>query len=244
MVELTEPTTETTETFVDASVPESEQIHELVRESDITSPISPVPAPMPVASDTVITGSHLVVPPQTTVYSTSSRKTTGEIETPRTDELEALWPGVHQEFIQPVKRTPSFYMMLGFIGGAVVSLIGVWGYSAVSTQVAINQAGADKPIVVAKEEQKPEEQPLTSKNVDPTSDLVPISSTYEVKAGDTLVSIAIKNYRRVTPRLVDQIVETNGLKNANVLNLGQTLKLPTYRPQASKIAVTETERVN
>ncbi|HMO20916.1 MAG TPA: hypothetical protein PKC98_08100 [Candidatus Melainabacteria bacterium] len=51
-----------------------------------------------------------------------------EPEAPKTDELEALWPGVHQEFMPPiqVKKTPSFYIMMGFIGGAVLSLMMVW----------------------------------------------------------------------------------------------------------------------
>ncbi|MBZ0188323.1 MAG: LysM peptidoglycan-binding domain-containing protein [Candidatus Obscuribacterales bacterium] len=271
MVELTESTTtnpttdnpvaanpssgaskSTDDTALDAAINqigtpvfETEQIPELIREVEVCPR-----AAASIRSDVLSTGSKPLVEtpaqaPPSSSYSTNSTKITEEIETPRTDELEALWPGVHHDFLQPVKRTASFFIMLGFIGGAVASLLGVWGYSAVSRQMAINDAGADKPIMVGKQQQKADEQaPLTSKNIDPTSALVPISNTYEVKSGDTLVSIAIKNYRKVTPRLIDQIVESNGLKNANVLNLGQTLNLPTYRPQASTIAATGTDKVN
>ncbi len=171
-----------------------------------------------------------------------------EPEAPKTDELEALWPGVHQEFMPPiqVKKTPSFYIMMGFIGGAILSLMMVWGYSTVSQKVALNESAQDKPILIANNETQNADTsvPMTTKNVDPTAPLEPICKSYEVKSGDTLVSIALKNYRKVTPRLIDTIVEQNNLKNANVLNMGQKLTLPTYQPQNSRLAGTEAGQVH
>lgn len=160
-------------------------------------------------------------------------------EAPKADELETLWPGVHHDLTHTVKRTPSFFIMLGFIGGAVVSLFAVWGYSFTSDQIAKANVHKDKPVLVAKantEMAGTNKRAMTAKNVDPTAELVPVSQLYVVKSGDTLVSIALKNYRKVTPRLIDSIVENNNLKNADTLKLGQELSLPTYQPPARKLA--------
>lgn len=158
------------------------------------------------------------------------------------DELETLFSGVHQQhhldlggLLQTAKKTPSFYIMIGFMAGAVFSLLSVWGYSAVSTQFVKANDNSSKEIVTKVQEAQ-KEQHLVVQNVDPNAEIVPISSTYEVKSGDTLVVIAMKNYKKVTPRLIDQIVKANGLKSANALSLGQTLKLPNYRNQSSKLA--------
>lgn len=163
-------------------------------------------------------------------------------DAPPSDELETLWPGVsnHQELggifqAANLKRTPSFYMMIGFMAGAVVSLLSVWGYSSVTTHLAKGNDDSGKEIVTKVQEAQ-KEQNLVVQNIDPNAEIVPISSTYEVKSGDTLVVIAMKNYKKVTPRLIDQIVKANGLKSANALRLGETLKLPNYRNQSSKLA--------
>ncbi len=167
-------------------------------------------------------------------------------DTPPADELEALWPGVHQEFIPSAKRNPSFYMMMGFMAGAVVSLLGVWGYSAVGSKIIAG--GESKQILVAgaatKAADTSQEQELETKSTDPNATLIPISSTYEVKPNDTLVVIAMKNYKKVTPRLLDEIVKANGLKSANVLSLGQKLTLPNYKPQSSAIAASSSGQVH
>lgn len=168
-------------------------------------------------------------------------------QSPPADELEALWPGVHHELIQSAKRTPSFYLMLGFMAGAVVSLLSVWGYSAVSTRMVANADAQAKQIVVAggvKPEAPRDASGVEVKNVDPNAAIVPISNEYEIKPGDTLVMIAMKNYKKVTPRLLDEIVKTNGLKSANMLSLGQKLQLPAYKPQSSKIAASASGQVH
>ena len=184
----------------------------------------------------------------TPLTSTRTERTTSGDSTPETppDELEALWPGVHQEFIPSAKRNPSFYLMMGFMAGAVVSLLGVWGYSAVASKVIAS--GDSKQILVAgaatKAAAPAPEQELETKSTDPNATLIPISSTYEVKANDTLVVIAMKNYKKVTPRLLDEIVKANGMKSANVLSLGQKLTLPNYKPQSSAIAASSSGQVH
>lgn len=225
MVETTEKAINLEDTAAELEI----QIAELEREPsqsfDEKSPIKATPKPAVVDTS---------APPKTRRADVQEMLAM-EPEAPKTDELEALWPGVHQDFMHPVKKTPSFYLMLGFIGGAVLSLMLVWGYSSVSQQIASNSLTQDKPILIAQTDaenaQGENSVPMTTKNTDPTAPLEPISKFYEVKPGDTLVSIALKNYRKVTPRLIDSIVEQNNLKNANVLNLGQKLKLPTYQPQ-------------
>jgi nucleoid-associated protein YgaU len=58
----------------------------------------------------------------------------------------------------------------------------------------------------------------------------------QVQAGDTLAAIAMRNYKRVSPRLLDEICKANNMRNANVLSLGQKLTLPSYNTQPTQIA--------
>lgn len=234
-----------------------DQIPEFIREEideDRRKPQLDVKPMLPAASIEVLNRStELSTIPQVSTMRSEQRTVSGEqqSETPPTDELEALWPGVHHDLHsdlnQPSKRQPSFYMMLGFMAGAVVSLLGVWGYSAVGAKI-IAGGDAQKQILVAgastKSQTENSEPEIETKGVDPNATLVPISSTYEVKANDTLVMIAMKNYKKVTPRLLDEIVKANGLKSANVLSLGQKLNLPNYKPQSSTIAATSSGQVN
>ncbi len=225
------------------------QIAEIEREPSYT----------PVSADEK---SAIKATPKATVVSTPARPQgekkasvqellASEPEAPKTDELETLWPGVHQdlhqEFINPIKKTPSALLTVGFIGGAILSLFAVWGYSAFSGQDADVVANQDKPILIqanSVQDSSDANTPVISKNVDPTAPLEPICKSYEVKSGDTLVSIALKNYRKVTPRLIDSIVEQNNLKNADTLGLGQKLSLPTYHPSNARLAATKSAQIN
>jgi LysM repeat protein len=163
---------------------------------------------------------------------------------PKTAELEALWPGVsHEIFQHGPKKGPSFYLTLGFMAGAVVSLVGIWGFAAVSHMAS---SGSNSKEIVVQSGQNGSAKgiggeggavvtQLASRNVEPET-VVPLSTTCDVGSGDTLAGIALKNYRRATPRLLDEICRANNMKNANVLNLGQKLLLPEYHPQARQIA--------
>ena len=62
--------------------------------------------------------------------------------------------------------------------------------------------------------------------------------------GDTLAAIALREYKRVSPRLLDEICRNNGLKNANFLNLGQKINLPNYQAQPTQMAVTPQGQVH
>ena len=189
-------------------------------------------------------------PPQEKAFESSFNSMASDFPSqPKTDELETLWPGVHthQEFLLPPasKRTPSFYIMLGFMGGAIASLIVVWGYSLFANKLTSDTQKIANNIVVAKNPNAAiAQESATVANTDPNAAVVPISNTYEIKSGDTLVMIAMKNYKKVTPRLLDEIVRVNNLKNANRLRLGEKIKLPTYTPQSSKIAASKAASVN
>jgi LysM repeat protein len=155
----------------------------------------------------------------------------------KNDMLETLWPGVHHDFGQGAKRPPSFYLTLGFMAGAVISLVAVWFIGSVSPMVA-NIAKPNSTAVVT---QKPENLVPQAAQPTPSSpdSLMPVAPTYEVASGDTLAGIAFKNYKHCSPRLLDEICKANNMANANVLQLGQKLTLPEYHPRLpAQIATT------
>lgn len=159
---------------------------------------------------------------------------------PKSAELEALWPGISSDFLHSPRKGASFYLTIGFMAGAVVSLIGVWGVSAFTHASA--GGTTKKEIVVANGGQSTTNSggasgvvTTVAGNAQPEV-IVPLFPSCEVGPGDTLAAIALKHYKRATPRLLDEICRANGMRNANVLNLGQKLVLPEYRPQTRQIA--------
>lgn len=172
---------------------------------------------------------------------------------------------MHQhEFLPPAKRSASMYLTVGFMAGAAVSLIVVWAISlfnhnpevpttaqtttpaskkivvATSTnrQVAPTPAPQPAPIAVAPITVSKPAQAVAQK---PAEDvipelIIPTQSSYVVQNGDTLAGIIYKTYKRVSPRLLDTICKHNGMRSADVLELGQTLKLPHYKPIRIQVA--------
>lgn len=167
-----------------------------------------------------------------------------ETEEQHSDVLEALWPGVHHDFERTAntpKRGPSFYLTIGFMGGAIVSMLGVWGVSTVSSVVANVGSGSSSKIVVTPGQQGKAQSgaPQAASTVAAGTDvIVPLATTYEVQNGDTLAVIALRNYKHASPRLLDEICRANGMRNANVLSLGQKITLPEYHRATSQVAST------
>lgn len=164
-----------------------------------------------------------------------------ETEEQHSDVLEALWPGVHHDFertASTTKRGPSFYLTIGFMGGAIVSMLGIWGFSSVSSVVANAGQGGSKQIVVANGQAG--QQAGAPQAAAPVGGdvIAPAATTYEVQNGDTLAVIALRNYKVASPRLLDEICRANGMRNANVLSLGQKLTLPEYHRVTSQVAST------
>lgn len=157
-----------------------------------------------------------------------------EVAAPKSAALDTLWPGVtHHEPFNPSRKSASFYLTIGFMAGAVVSLVGVWGYSSISHLTIGNNT--TKKVVVANGAQT---NPAGGRStmVGGTEVIAPLYSTYEVKSGDTLAAIALAAYKRVSPRLLDEICKANNMRSADVLSLGQKLALPEYKPQSSQTA--------
>jgi LysM repeat protein len=167
------------------------------------------------------------------------------VELPKTAELEALWPGISHDFLHASPRKgPSFYLCIGFAAGALFSWIGVWGYCSIA-HIAANPTPA-KGIVVAQGQQTAAHATAsgapTSGDASEPDAIAPASAVYQVSSGDTLAGIALKNYHRATPRLLDEICRTNSMTNANVLKLGQKLNLPEYHPQRIASGVNQVQQ--
>lgn len=154
--------------------------------------------------------------------------------------LETLWPGVHQEFTQPSRRGPSFYLTIGFMAGAAMCMVMVWAYSFITSYIAATVGSPDKQIVVTQRAGKQQVVGNSKTATVPVAGdaILPLAAVYEVAEGDTLAGIALKNYKHVSPRLLDEICKANGMRNANVLSLGQKLNLPEYHRNSNQVAAT------
>lgn len=167
-----------------------------------------------------------------------------ELIRPKNEALDTLWPGVDRDFFQPSRRAPSFYLTIGFLAGAMVSLAAAWGYTFISHAVTASAtADGGKKIVVAGGQAAATRAAGGATDgtahttvVNGAEVIAPAFDTYEVRSGDTLAGIAFKAYHRASPRLLDEICRANNMRSANVLNLGQKLTLPEYHPQISNIA--------
>lgn len=167
-------------------------------------------------------------------------------------EIETLWPGISADFLHgnSHQKQPSFYWGAGFVSGIVASVLCVGivygatqlfaqkGEQAAHQVVVANGKGASVNQVKGALTTMRGSAPVTTRlSMSNDPDVInPMYATYTVKAGDTLASIAVQAYKRATPRLLDNICRANGMRNANVLSLGQTLNLPQYRPQTNQIA--------
>ena len=168
-------------------------------------------------------------------------------------EIETLWPGISADFLHGHGRTkqPSFYWGVGFVSGIVASVLSVGiVYGAIQLFSTHDAQGAAKIVTVNGKTTSASSAhnslstqkgaALVTTRVSSSSDsaeaVTPLFTTYTVKNGDTLASIALQAYKRATPRLLDEICKANSMRNANVLQLGQNLNLPEYHPQARQIA--------
>ena len=138
------------------------------------------------------------------------------------NDLSDLWPGVHQDLHQLNKNTPSFFLTIGFMAGAFVSIVAVYIYSLF---YPVSKPGLANKVVLSTNPAVTQTTAVTGSSSDV---IVPITPVYEVQSGDSLAGIALKNYKRVSPRLIDEICKANGLTNANKIALGQKLTLPKY----------------
>jgi len=211
---------------------EFESLPEFVRE-----PYSPTREPY-AAPSSVKRGSIEPKIPKRPLFEESVEEKAESFTLPKSAELEALWPGVnHHDFLHSPRKTPSFYLTIGFMSGAVVALIVCWAYSGLFQGALSSFKSLDKKVVVAGEHSgnAREQHAAVSNRPTPSGNgelIVPMYPTYEVREGDTLAGIALQAYKRVSPRLLDEICRANDMRSAHVLNLGQKIILPEYRLQS------------
>lgn len=233
-----------------------------IRDSYATAQSQPAQAkksislPFASAFNPTATNSAVMNPP---VSGTSQQSLSEELATllnpptptPKSEELETLWPGTHAsnhyDFIHvpQSKRSSVLFLSVGFVAGVITtvmcsSLFTI--FSGGNNADAVSNLDPDKKIVLAEGAGKASSQGkvkskdasttvVTKANLTNTQEvIVPVTSTYEVKEGDTLAGIALHAYKRVSPRLLDTICKANNMRNANVLTLGQKIVLPEYRP--------------
>ena len=146
-------------------------------------------------------------------------------------ELDMLWTNFKQHSKQD--KSPTVYLITGFIAGAIVMLIitSLIGFSMKS----MNESAED--ISTKFPDTKIEDTAITfipaDKEVSATSTKAAATTTaprqdeiYTVQSGDTLESIIIRFYGSYSMEREQAIKAANGMKNPNALSIGQKLRIP------------------
>lgn len=146
-------------------------------------------------------------------------------------ELDMLWTNFKQHSKQD--KSPTVYLITGFIAGAIVMLIitSLIGFSMKS----MNESAEDISTKVP--DTKIEDTAITfipaDKEVSATSTKAAATTTaprqdeiYTVQSGDTLESIIIRFYGSYSMKHEQAIKAANGMKNPNALSIGQKLRIP------------------
>ena len=146
-------------------------------------------------------------------------------------ELDMLWNNFKQHSKQD--KSPTVYLITGFIAGAVVMLIitSLIGFSMKS----LNESAEDISTKVP--DTKIEDTAITfiPADKDATGATAPPAKVttgthqgevYTVQEGDTLESIIIRFYGSYSVKYEEAIKEANNMKNPNALSIGQKLRIP------------------
>lgn len=147
-------------------------------------------------------------------------------------ELDMLWNNFKQHSKQD--KSPTVYLITGFIAGAVVMLIitSLIGFSMKSMTETAEDISTKVP------DTKIEDTAITfiPADKDATGALAPTTAkattgahqgeVYTVQDGDTLESIIIRFYGSYSPKYEQAIKEANNMTNPNALSIGQKIKIP------------------
>lgn len=146
-------------------------------------------------------------------------------------ELDMLWTNFKQHSKQD--KSPTVYLITGFIAGAVVMLIitSLIGFSMKSMSESAEDISTKIPNT------KIEDTAITFIPADKEVSATPAKATtatagarqdevYTVQNGDTLESIIIRFYGSYSKKHENAIKEANGMKNPNALSIGQKLRIP------------------
>lgn len=134
-------------------------------------------------------------------------------------ELDVLWQNF--KVSQKEDKSPGIYLATGFIAGAIAMLI-------MTTLLSFSVRGTDSsdltPAPKAKEKARLTFIPADKSSETATTKGSPES--YVVKSGDTLAGIVVRFYGSYDVSKLEKIQQVNGMKNANDLQIGQTLTMP------------------
>lgn len=169
---------------------------------------------------------------QTQIASTQTKQVAKSIAPQLKErELDMLWNNFKQHSKQD--KSPTVYLITGFIAGAVVMLIitSLIGFSMKS----LNESAEDISTKVP--DTKIEDTAITfiPADKDATGATAPKTKVatgtnqgevYTVQEGDTLESIIIRFYGSYSVKYEEAIKEANNMKNPNALSIGQKLRIP------------------
>lgn len=151
-------------------------------------------------------------------------------------ELDMLWNNFKQHTKQD--KSPTVYLITGFIAGAVVMLI-ITTLLSLSMK-SMNESASDITKVpetkiedtaitfIPADKEELTTTTTTTTAVAPTTQSSSSQETYTVQNGDTLESIIIRFYGSYSKSHEHAIKEANHMKNPNALQIGQKLIIPLH----------------
>ena len=146
----------------------------------------------------------------------------------RERELDMLWQNFKVN--QKTDKTPSVYLVTGFIVGAVVMLVLVVLISFSANGVSmLKDKTATVPTSVSTKKEKLSLNfiPSTTEKSEPTES----NEIYTVQNGDTMESILIRFYGAYSKEKEALVMKTNNMTNPNKLSIGQKLTIPVEEKQ-------------
>lgn len=152
-------------------------------------------------------------------------------------ELDMLWNNFKQHTKQD--KSPTVYLITGFIAGAVVMLI-ITTLLSLSMK-SMNESASDITkvpetkiedtaitFIPADKEELTATSTTTTTAVAPTTQSSSSQEHYIVQKGDTLESIIIRFYGSYSKSHERAIKEANHMSNPNALQIGQKLTIPLH----------------
>lgn len=144
---------------------------------------------------------------------------TSNLQPLKEKEIDLLWQSLTHSAKE--EKSPTIYLLTGFILGAVSMLILT---TIISLSVnSLNESNFEAPVAppVAEESAK-----LTFIPADTTEVKNLTEESYTVQQGDTLESITIRFYGTNSRDKAKKIQDANNLDNPNAIRIGQKLTIP------------------
>lgn len=144
---------------------------------------------------------------------------TSNLQPVKEKEIDMLWQSLKQNAKE--EKSPTVYLLTGFILGAVSMLILT---TIISLSVnSLNESNFEAPAAAPVVE---ENAKLTFIPADTTEVKNLTDESYVVQKGDTLESIVIRFYGSYSSDKARKIQDANNLSNPNAIRIGQKLNVP------------------